>query len=266
MVPAAVARGPWPVARAALAVVTALLAATAVALDVPPPPDRYLTDYAGVVPAPQAAEVEARLAAIERSTGHQIIAVIFPSLDGESLEDFTIRAAERWKVGRKGLDDGVIFFAFLAERQMRLEVGYGLEAKVTDAASSRLLAEAVRPAFRRGDYGGGVIALADALAGVFRGEPLPERRRAARGGVPIGLLVMIALILLLQVATRRSGTSAWRRGGWTSRRGGGWGGGLGGGFGGGGFGGGGFGGGGSSGGGFSGGGGSFGGGGASGSW
>ena len=251
------ARGPWPVARIGLTVAAAVLASVAAALEVPPVPDYYLTDYAAVVPQSQAAEVEARLAAIERDTGHQVIAVLFRSLEEEAIEDFTMRAAERWKVGRKGLDDGIIFFAFLDERRMRIEVGYGLEEKVTDAISSRLLADTVKPAFRRGDYGGGVIALASALAGVFRGEPPPERVERKKGGAPIGLIVMIVLMVLLRAAAGRSGMSAWRTGGWTSRRGGGWGGGLGGG----GFGGGGFGGGG-----FSGGGGSFGGGGASGSW
>jgi uncharacterized protein len=233
-----------------------LVAAAAAALEVPPPPDHYFTDYAGVVPAARAAEAEARLAAIEKSTGHQVIAAIFPSLGDESLEDFTIRVAERWKVGRRKLDDGVIFFAFLAERRMRIEVGYGLEEKITDALSTRLLADTVKPAFRKGDYAGGVIALADALAGVFRGEPPPERTEKRGKGSPFGALAIVLLIVVLQLAARRSRYSAWRSGGWTNRRGP-WGGG----FGGGGFGGGGFGGGG-----FGGGGGSFGGGGASGSW
>ncbi len=246
-----VARGPWPVARIALAV--GLLASTAAALDVPPVPDHYFTDYSGVVPDPRAAEAEARLAAIERSTGHQVIAVIFRSLEGEALEDFTIRAAERWKAGRKGLDDGIIFFAFLDDRKLRLEVGYGLEEKVTDAIASRLLADTVKPAFRAGDYAGGVVALADALARAFRGEPPPAPKGSRGGGDSIPLIALLALIVLFRIAAARGGMWGWRTGGWTSRRGGGfWSGGMGGG----GFGGGGF----------SGGGGSFGGGGASGSW
>jgi uncharacterized protein len=245
---ASVRRGPWPVAGVGLTLAATLLAASAVALDVPPAPDHYFTDYAGVVPGPRAAEVDAHLAAIERATGHQVIAVIFRSLEGEVLEDFTIRAAENWKVGRKGIDDGVIFFAFLDDRQMRLEVGYGLEGKITDALSARLLAETVRPEFRAGDYAGGVIALADALERVFRGEPPPPPKASQRGGNVLPLVLMLAVILLFRVAAARSGGWGWRSGGWTGRGGGG--------FGGGGFGGGGF----------SGGGGSFGGGGASGSW
>lgn len=253
--------GPWrSVVVVTLGLAAGTLAVTARALEVPPAPDRYFTDNAGVVSRLRADEIEARLASIEQRTGHQIIAVTFASLDGEALEDFTIRAAERWKVGRKSLDDGVIFFAFINDRRIRLEVGYGLEDKITDALGSRLLADAVKPAFRQGDFGGGVLALADALEAVFRGDPPPERReKRSNGGEAIAIIALILLILLLQGAARRGqSASTWRRGGssgYGGSRGGPWGG----------FGGGSFGGGGSLGG-FSSGGGSFGGGGASGSW
>src|SRR5208337_5071225 len=139
----------------------------AAALEVPPVPTSYLTDLAGVIPPAQGAAIERRLQALETSSGHQVIAVLFPGLDGEALEDFTIRCAERWKVGRKGLDDGVIFFAFVRDRRMRLEVGYGLEAKLSDAVSRQVLDNAVKPAFAAGDYGNGVEALVDALQRVF---------------------------------------------------------------------------------------------------
>ena len=249
---------------AALALAAWFLAVSAPALEVPPTPARYFTDNAGVVSREQAGEIEARLAAIEQQTGHQILAVTFASLEGDSLEDFTIRAAQRWKGGRKALDDGVIFFAFINDRRIRLEVGYGLEDKITDALSSRLLADTVKPAFRQGEFGGGVLALAGALEAVFRGDPLPQRReKQSNGGEAIAIIALILLVLLLQAAARRGQSgSAWRRdgrSGYGGNRGGPWGG-----FGGGSFGGG-LGGGGSFGG-FSSGGGSFGGGGASGSW
>ncbi|MFI5143791.1 MAG: TPM domain-containing protein, partial [Thermoanaerobaculales bacterium] len=99
------------------------------ALEVPPVPTSYLTDLAGAIPPAQGADIERRLQALETSSGHQVIAVLFPTLAGEALEDFTIRCAERWKVGGKRIDDGAIFFAFIRDRRMRLEVGYGLEAK-----------------------------------------------------------------------------------------------------------------------------------------
>ena len=232
----------------------------------PPAPTRYLSDIAGVVPRDRAAEIEARLAAIEQSTGHQVLAVTLASLEGDALEDFTMRAAESWKVGRKGIDDGVIFFAFVDDRRLRLEVGYGLEATITDAVASRLLAATVKPAFRQGDYGGGILALAGALEAVFRGDPPPAPRKERAGGGEAALvLTLIVIVLVLQLIARHGQSgAAMRRGGWSTRsrgRGGPWGG-----FGGGSWGGGGSFGGGSFGGGFSGGGGSFGGGGASGSW
>jgi len=206
-----------------------------------------LTDTAGAISAAQSDGIEKQLAGIEQSTGHQVIAVFFPSLEGEALEEFTIRCADAWKVGRKGIDDGVIFFAFVRDHRMRLEVGYGLEAKVPDAIAHRLLDETVKPEFARGDYAGGVAALARDLESIFRGEALPQRAERARSAPPpVALIAIVVLVLLLRVLT----------GGGRRRWGGGSGGWYGGGFSGGGF----------SGGGFSAGGGSFGGGGASGSW
>ncbi len=228
-----------------------LLAATAGwALEVPPTPRAYLTDLAGVIRPDQAADLDGRLRAIEERTGHQVIAVFFPSLEGEPLEDFTIRCAEAWKVGRKGLDDGAIFFAFVRDHRMRLEVGYGLEEKVPDAVARRLLDEDVRPEFARGEYAGGVAALAAGLDRTFRGEPPPERAARGRSGLPPAAVIAIVVLFLLLRAMTGGGRRRW---------GGGFGGWSGGGFGG-------FSGGGFSGGGFSAGGGSFGGGGASGSW
>ncbi len=205
------------------------IAASARALEVPPPPERYLSDFAGVVPAARAVEIEALLAGIEQRTGHQVIAATFLSLEGEALEDFTMRAAERGKVGRKGLDDGVIFFAFIADRRLRLEVGYGLEDKVTDALATRLLADAVKPAFRSGDYGSGIAALGRALEGVFRGDPPPAPRagRKARGEAAL-VIALIVIVLVLNLVARRGGSGpAMRRSGWstaTRRRSGHWGG------------------------------------------
>jgi uncharacterized protein len=226
-----------------------MAAFTASALEVPPTPREYLTDYARVIGPQQEVGIAERLAGLEQRTGHQVIAVFFPSLEGEPLEDFTIRCAERWKVGRKGLDDGVIFLAFVRDRRMRLEVGYGLEDKVPDAVAIRLLDDVVRPSFTAGDFGGGVLALAGALERIFGGEPPLQPARGTRPspGVP-GVVALIILILLLQALR---GSRRGHQGGF-----GGWGGFSGGGFSGGGF----------SGGGFSAGGGSFGGGGASGSW
>ncbi|HNX50033.1 MAG TPA: TPM domain-containing protein [Thermoanaerobaculaceae bacterium] len=228
----------------------AVVATTAMALEVPPTPTTWVFDQAGVLGSDARERLDSRLQALEQRTGHQVIAALFQSLDGESLEDFTVRCAEAWKVGRKGMDDGLIFFAFVGDRRMRIEVGYGLEDKVPDLIARRLLAEQVKPAFARGDYAGGIDALVTSLEHVFAGEPLPPPQKRASGrAFPLPLIIFIVLLLVVQVLNRGAGRRGWRGGGY-------WGG-----FGGGGFGGGGFGGGG-----FSSGGGSFGGGGASGSW
>ncbi len=239
----------------ALARACLLVAASAAALEVPPAPTAWVTDRAGVLAPGDAARLDDRLRGLEQRTGHQVIAVLFPSLEGESLEDFTIRSAEAWKVGRKGIDDGLIFFAFIRDRRMRLEVGYGLEEKVPDAIASRLLAEQVKPAFGRGDYAGGIDALASSLERVFAGEPLPPPPRRDGRAVPIGQLILLVVILLLLQGLGGRGRRGRRSGIWWGGGGGGWGSSGGGSS----WGGGGFGG-------FSGGGGSFGGGGSSGSW
>lgn len=232
--------------RAVLATVLAAAASPLLAVEIPPTPQRYFTDLAGVVGSADAARVEERLAGFERRSGHQFIAVIFPSLDGEDLEDFTIRCAERWKVGRRGLNDGLIFFAFVADRRMRLEVGYGLEAQLPDARVARLLDTMVKPAFQRADYAGGVLALAEAVAGTLAGGPVPEPAQQRREGIRVGVLALLAVIVLLDRLAGGSRLRGRRRGSYV-----GWWGGMGGRFGGGGF---------------SAGGGGFGGGGASGSW
>ncbi|MFZ5787997.1 MAG: TPM domain-containing protein [Acidobacteriota bacterium] len=226
----------------------------ALALEVPPTPTSYVSDRAGVLPVTHVGGLERRLADLEARAGHQVIVAFFPSLEDEALEDFTMRCAEAWKVGRKGLDDGVIFFVFVRERRMRLEVGYGLEGTVTDALASRLLSAAVKPAFARADYAGGVNALIGALESVFRGDPPPVTRtgRERRPQSLLAMLIVFGVLAALSALQRASHPRSRRRGGggpWIFPGGGTSGGG--GSFGGGGF---------------FGGGGSFGGGGASGSW
>jgi uncharacterized protein len=240
-----------------------LAAAVAVAdLRIPPPPDRRINDYAGALTPVERERLEDKLVAYERTSSNQVVVAIFRSLGGESLEDFSIRLAQAWRVGRKGLDNGVILLVFLDDRQMRIEVGYGLEPTLTDAVSSSILRDVVAPRFREGKIADGIGAGLDAIEAAIAGT---YRAPAARTPRPTGSLSYTQLILLLVVLGGigvavippllfyRNGT---RRGGWTGG-GAGWGGpyvGGGGGW--------------SDrdGGGFSGGGGSFGGGGASGRW
>jgi uncharacterized protein len=235
----------------------------------PPPPTAYFNDYAGLVPAPDAARLEAKLEAFEKQTSNQVVVAIFPELPSPSLEDFTIRTAESWRAGRKELDNGVVFFVFVRDRKLRIETGYGLEGALPDAIASRILNEVVVPRLRAGDFPGGVEAGVDAIIAATKGEYTAPPPKKPAGASPLALLLVLLFVVLFfwlasqgarhADAARTYDRRGWRRGGGVffpggggSSRGGG--GGFGGGFGGGG------------GGGFSGGGGSFGGGGASGSW
>ncbi|HEX3582261.1 MAG TPA: TPM domain-containing protein, partial [Thermoanaerobaculia bacterium] len=112
---------------------------SAFAKEPPPTPTQWFTDEAGLVSSSDAAALNEKLRAFEQSSGAQFIIYVFKSLDGDPLEDFTVRCAEKWKVGNKKYDNGLILFVFVQERKFRIEVGYGLEGAVTDAFSSDVL-------------------------------------------------------------------------------------------------------------------------------
>lgn len=255
--------------RIRVAAVTLLLclSSAAAALDIPPPPAQWVTDRAGVLSAAEVDQLNAKLRAFEQRSGAQFIFYILPSLEGEALEDFTVRTAQKWGVGQKKYDNGLIVFVFTQDRKVRVEVGYGLEGTITDAISSRVIRQAIVPAFQRGRYAEGLNAAADFLiARIEKNEaPVPvsggsQQRPAAQPGVlDLLFFLFIAGFFLFFVfpLLRRGGCGGcgclpfFPMPGGVTFGGGRWGGG---GFSGGGFGG------------FSGGGGSFGGGGASGSW
>ena len=251
-------RGARGIARFVVAAWAALASAVAARADIaiPPAPAHYFNDAAGLVSADDAARIDAKLADFDRQTSNQIVVAIFPSLPEPSLEDFTVRTAQAWRVGQKKLDNGAILFLFVQDHQSRIEVGYGLEGALPDATCKDILEDRLAPEFRAGRYAAGIDAAVDGMMQATRGEyHAPARRPRSRSAgnfncVSAGVLLLFFGFPILL-----------RRRGWRTYGGGGWwtGGGLGGGWGGGG----GFGGGG---GGFSGGGGSFGGGGASGGW
>jgi uncharacterized protein len=232
-------------------------------------------DGAGLLDPQQKAALEEKVLSIGRRTGIEVGVAIFPSLEGEALEDVTVRLAEAWKPGQKAKDNGAIIALFMKEKKIRIEVGYGLEGAVPDAVAGRIIRDVLAPEFRRGAFEEGLAAAADAIATRATGGEVPDRsddvargQRAVRVGaraVPAVLFVIIFMFIsFIRAVTRprvfgRAGGSSlpWWLLLFLSNRGG-----RGGGSGGGGF----FGGGGGGGGGGGFGGGSFGGGGASGGW
>ncbi len=246
-----------------------LLALTARAQsDIPPPPNppRLVNDLAGILTAEQRTALERRLVAYDDSTSTQISVVTVPSLGDYDVADYAVRLGEKWGIGRRQKDNGVLLLVAPNERRVNISTGYGLEGAIPDAVARRVIDQHLTPHFRTGDYYGGIVSGTNALMQLAAGEYEGEAAEADAPNV-LPLLVVMAVFIFIVVAIARSGKGGdnirGRRGGmglpawWLltqSGRGGGFGGG---GFGGGGFGGGGFGG-------FGGGG--FGGGGASGSW
>lgn len=200
-----------------------------------------MNDYAGLLSAAERERLETLLAERERATGAQMAIAVFRSLEGESLEDFSIRLAERWRVGRKDLDNGVILLVFVEDRRARMEVGYGLEPVVPDAEAGRIIREALAPAFREGRHAAGLEAAATAVYARIASADV-RSRGGGRGpdaatlaallvfAVIAGFIVMSQLGSARRVARRNAytaGHQGWYvptdlyRGGW-GMPGGGW--------------------------------------------
>jgi uncharacterized protein len=248
----------------------------------PPKPTQYFNDYAGVVPADTANELNRKLEDFERASSSQVVVAVFSRMQSaSSIEDYTWRVAQSWKVGQGEKNNGAILFVFIQDRRMRIEVGYGLEGALPDALAKQIIEDEIKPHFKNGDYAGGltvgVTRILQAIRGEYKGTGRTVADRVSGSGRDtdvsiriIGVLFFLTFFCLVffflsrirrGTVLGRSGRSIWT--GWGGALGSGWSSGSGGwtSGGGGSSGGGGF-----SGGSFSGGGGSFGGGGASGSW
>ena len=114
--------------------------------------------------------LEKQLKVYEDSTSNQIAILIVPSLDGEVLESYSLKVAEKWKLGQKGKDNGVLLLVAVEDHKMRIEVGQGLEGVLTDAQSNRIIRNEIAPEFRRGDYDAGIIAGIDGITKAIKGE------------------------------------------------------------------------------------------------
>jgi uncharacterized protein len=150
--------------------VLALLGAVPAAqTPVPASPGRWATDTAGFLSQGTLQAVDRQLEEFERTTGNQVLVWIGNTTGGVPLEDWTIKAFEQWKVGRQGLDNGLILFIFATDRRARIEVGYGLEAKVPDIIASRILNDVVIPRIKTGDRDGAVLQGVNALTAAIAG-------------------------------------------------------------------------------------------------
>ncbi len=152
-----------------------LLCGSALQAQVPVPPlGARVTDLTGTLSGDAVSRIEAQLKDLEARKGSQIAVLIVPTTQPEDIEQFGIRVAESWKLGRKGVDDGAILIVAKDDRRVRIEVGYGLEGALPDITAKRIISEIITPHFRQGDFDGGIEAGVDQMIRVVNGEPLPE--------------------------------------------------------------------------------------------
>ena len=209
----------------------------------PPAPRQYVTDEAGVISPGLLAQLNQRLAAFEKKTSNQIVAVVYPKLpEGSSLEDYAQSLYSAWKIGKKKNSNGVLMLVFVQERKVRIQPGYGLEGAMPDALCSRIIRETMAPAFRAGNYGAGLAsgltAVMQATKGEYKGTGRANGKPMTLLDIlfsPLGFFLFVLIVLIVTSRNRRDvgsggigpGTAAAT--GFFLGRAGGWGGGSGGG-------------------------------------
>jgi uncharacterized protein len=165
-----------------------------------PPLHARVTDLAGVLTPEEISSLDAKLAGLERTDSTQIGVLIIPSLEGQPLEDYSIRVAEAWKLGQKGRDNGAILLVAMKDRKVRIEVGYGLEPTMTDAKSFQITQNEILPRFRQGDFNGGidagVTAMIQVVRGVYQGPSRTSRTRSERSGTRLDWIVLMLFFLV----------------------------------------------------------------------
>lgn len=169
-----------------------------------PPLQHRVTDLTATLTGEQQSGLESRLAAFEAKKGSQIAILIVPTTQPETIEQYAIRVAEAWKLGRKGVDDGVLVLLAKDDRKSRIEVGYGLEGALPDAIAKRIVSDVMRPFFRQGDFYGGLVAGTGKIAAVIDGEPLPEAQQRTEPELHMNALFVAFMVVMVVGGVLRS--------------------------------------------------------------
>ena len=164
-----------------------------------------VTDLTGTLSGETVNRLETKLAAVETRKGSQIAVLIVPTTQPEEIEQFGIRVADQWKLGRKGVDDGAILLVAKNDRRVRIEVGRGLEGALPDAIANRIITDTITPRFKLGDYDGGIEAGVDQIIAVVNGEPLPQpdKKWEGHGGGLSNLLPFLLVVALVASSVLR---------------------------------------------------------------
>lgn len=142
-----------------------------------PPLTGRIVDQVGLLSPSDKAQVESVLRSLEMEKGSQVVVLTLPSTSPETIEQYSIRVAEAWKLGRKGIDDGALLIVAHGDRTVRIEVGYGLEGALPDALANRIIEEQIIPHFQNAEFSAGIRDGVESINKVIRKEPLPESRR-----------------------------------------------------------------------------------------
>lgn len=179
-----------------------------------PPLTGRVVDSAGMIDGPSKEHLEQMLRAHEELTTEQVVVVTLPDLQGSTIEDYGYQLGRHWGIGQKGKDNGALLVVARDERKVRIEVGYGLEDRLTDAQSSVIINQIITPAFRQGDFVGGVTKGTEAMVQVLGGDPLAEPAVGATGSAAAGenegvdwkvTLLFLVLFVVISYISARSG-------------------------------------------------------------
>lgn len=207
-----------------------------------PMPTGYVNDYTGTLTKAQINTLDQELSAFDKKTSNEVAVAIFKSLGGDDLDDFSMQIAEKWKIGTKKNDNGVLLLVIKNDRKMRIEVGYGLEGALTDALSSIIIRNEIAPQFKKGNFyqgiQNGVSSIMLATKGEYKAKPVDKQQAQRKSFLHIFGILILIIFFFWRSFGRRRGTGGYYIGGSGFGSGSGGGGGFGG-FGGGGFGGGG---------------------------
>jgi uncharacterized protein len=196
-----------------IAVLLAFLAINSRAAEViPPKPDRYFNDYAGVVSKSAALRFNEQLAQFERETSDQVVVAVFPKMQSDSsIDDYTQRVAQAWGVGQKDRRNGAVLFVFIQDRKMFIQVGYGLEGALPDITAFDITEYRIKPRFRANDYEGGLAAGIDSICKAIRGEykglgkTVAERRHGSGASGLLPFLIFAVVLIIISRVMRRLG-------------------------------------------------------------
>jgi uncharacterized protein len=172
-----------------------------------PNPVRLVNDYAQVLNAYDADMLEKKLVALDDSTSNQIVVLIVPSINGEVIEDVAVKTFRDWGIGNKKTNNGVLLLVAIQDRKVRIEVGYGLEGAIPDVVANDIINRDIKPAFKQGNYIGGITTAVDNLSKAAAGEYKVKRSKSKGdgNGSILGIIIIIVIVILLAGGRGRGG-------------------------------------------------------------